>query len=88
MRMVQIGDSISFVSKLHPIKNKGNPKEFDYKKYMRNERIYYSTFVRNEDIIIGDNTKIKSEIGWEPKIPIKDTLKKMFDYWLNYYRNL
>jgi GDP-4-dehydro-6-deoxy-D-mannose reductase len=28
-----------------------------------------------------DNTKIKKEIGWEPKIPIEKTLKDTLDYW-------
>lgn len=40
----------------------------------------------DEDIIIGDNTKIKEELGWEPIIPIKTTLKEMYNYKLDYYR--
>jgi GDP-4-dehydro-6-deoxy-D-mannose reductase len=40
----------------------------------------------DEDIIIGDNTKIKKELEWEPIIPIETTLKEMFNYWLEYYR--
>ena len=40
----------------------------------------------DEDIIIGDNSKIKKELGWDVKIPIEDTLKDMYDYWLNYYK--
>ena len=41
----------------------------------------------DEDAIIGDNSKIKNELGWEPKIPLKDTLKNMFDYWINFYKS-
>lgn len=40
----------------------------------------------DEDIIIGDNTKIKEDLGWEPIIPIETTLKEMYNYWLEYYR--
>jgi len=35
-------------------------------------------------IMLGDNTKIKSEIGWVPKIDIKTTLNDLLDYWRNY----
>jgi len=40
----------------------------------------------DEDIIIGDNSKIKTELGWEPRVAIEETLRNMFDYWLNYYK--
>ncbi len=40
----------------------------------------------DEDIIIGDNTKITSELGWKPSKSIKETLKEMFDYWIDYYK--
>jgi len=40
----------------------------------------------DEDIIIGDNTKITSELGWEPNKSIKETLRELFDYWIDYYR--
>jgi GDP-4-dehydro-6-deoxy-D-mannose reductase len=31
-------------------------------------------------VIIADNTKIKS-LGWEPSIPMADTLKRVLEYW-------
>jgi len=37
-------------------------------------------------IMVGDNTKIKSEIGWEPKIDIHKTLKDLLDFWRTYNR--
>ena len=40
----------------------------------------------DEDLIVGNNSKIKEELGWQPKIPIETTLNKMFDYWLDYYK--
>jgi len=33
---------------------------------------------------IADRTKIKNELGWEPKIDLKLGLKKTFDYYLEY----
>lgn len=39
----------------------------------------------DEDIIIGDNSKIKKDLGWDVTIPIEDTLKDMYNYWLNLY---
>ncbi|KKN40552.1 hypothetical protein LCGC14_0732290 [marine sediment metagenome] len=39
----------------------------------------------DEDIILGDNSKIKKELGWDASIPIEETLKDMYDYWLGYY---
>lgn len=35
-------------------------------------------------IMLGDNTKIKTEIGWAPKIDIKTTLHDLLDYWRKY----
>jgi len=40
----------------------------------------------DEDIILGDNSKIKEELGWEITISLEDTLKDMFDYWIKYYK--
>lgn len=40
----------------------------------------------DEDIIIGDNSKIKEELGWQPIIPIETTLKEMYNYRINYSR--
>jgi len=40
----------------------------------------------DEDVIVGDNSKIKSDLGWNDIRPIKDTLKEMFNYWTEIYR--
>ena len=32
-------------------------------------------------IMLGDNTKIKTDIGWAPKIDINKTLKDLLNYW-------
>ncbi len=40
----------------------------------------------DEDIIMGDNSKILSELGWQPSISIDATMKDMFNYWVDYYK--
>jgi len=42
----------------------------------------------DEDMIIGDHSKITKELSWKPTKPLQDTVKDMFDYWLNIYREL
>ena len=43
------GDIISFIFKPQPIKNNGNPEEFDYASYMKNKGIIYQTFIKNKE---------------------------------------
>jgi GDP-4-dehydro-6-deoxy-D-mannose reductase len=40
----------------------------------------------DEDIVLGNNSKIKTQLGWYPEITIEDTLRNMFNYWLDYYK--
>ena len=35
----------------------------------------------------GDSSKIRSELGWKPQIPLKTTLRDLLDYWLRHYRS-
>jgi len=32
-------------------------------------------------VIVGSNEKLKKAMGWEPKIPLKESLKDIIDYW-------
>ena len=41
----------------------------------------------DEDSIIGDNSKIKNELGFEITQTIEDVLKDMYEYWINFYKN-
>ena len=41
----------------------------------------------DENRILGDNTKIKEELGFKVTQSIEEILKEMFDYWINYYKN-
>ncbi|MBN2524696.1 MAG: ComEC/Rec2 family competence protein [Bacteroidales bacterium] len=56
MKIPEIGDSVCLISKLYRLKNRGNPKEFDYKNYMRNEKIFYVCYVSVNKIRFGANT--------------------------------
>ena len=42
----------------------------------------------DEDIILGDNTKIKTELGFNITQSIENILKNMFDYWINYFQKI
>jgi GDP-4-dehydro-6-deoxy-D-mannose reductase len=35
----------------------------------------------DEKIIVGDVTKLKHDTGWSQKIPMKQTIADMLDYW-------
>lgn len=35
----------------------------------------------DEPIIMGDNTRFRTDTGWAPEVPIKDTVKDMLDFW-------
>lgn len=35
-------------------------------------------------VMLGDNTKIKTEIGWAPEIDIHETLRDLLNYWRSY----
>ncbi len=35
----------------------------------------------DEPIILGDNSKLYQQTGWQPEIPIEQTIQDMFQYW-------
>lgn len=37
-------------------------------------------------ILIGDNSKAKKILGWEPKYKLEEGLNKLIDYWKEYYK--
>lgn len=59
---------------------------FSSKKIEIKENVSQKLRKTDEDVILGDNSKIKKELGWDISIPIEETLKDMFNYWLNYYK--
>ncbi|MHA1729861.1 MAG: GDP-mannose 4,6-dehydratase [Promethearchaeota archaeon] len=40
----------------------------------------------DEDVIWGDNTKIKKELGWNITQSLNEILSSMFEYWMDYYK--
>ena len=40
----------------------------------------------DEDILVGDNSKIKQELGFKITRSIEATMRSMYDYWINYYK--
>ena len=32
-------------------------------------------------LFIGDRSRARSELGWEPQIPLADTLEQTLEYW-------
>ena len=40
----------------------------------------------DEDILIGDNSKIKNELGFTITLTIEQTVREMFEYWIGYYK--
>ena len=59
---------------------------FSSKKIEVKENIPHKLRKTDEDIILGDNSKIKNELGWDVSIPIEETLKDMYEYWIEYYK--
>jgi GDP-4-dehydro-6-deoxy-D-mannose reductase len=42
----------------------------------------------DEDIIVGDNSKITTELGWTSSIDLKDTLKNLYNYFIYFYKSI
>ncbi|MFX1378915.1 MAG: GDP-mannose 4,6-dehydratase [Promethearchaeota archaeon] len=59
---------------------------FSLKKIEVKENVSNKLRRTDEDVILGDNSKIKNELGWEISTPIEETLRDMFIYWLDYYK--
>jgi len=59
---------------------------FSSKEIEVKENVPHKLRKTDEDMILGDNSKIKKELGWDISVPIEETLKDMFDYWRDYYK--
>src|SRR5271157_3041749 len=58
---------------------------FSTKNIVVNELSEEKLRVADEPIILGDNTKIREECGYEPSQELNDLLRDMFDSWVEYY---
>jgi len=59
---------------------------FSSKKIKVKENVDTKLRSSDEDMIIGDNSKITNALAWKPIKSLKDTLKEMFNYWLEVYK--
>ncbi len=55
-KVPEMGDSISFACSLRPIRNNGNPKEFDYARYLSLQQIFYQGYCKKGDYILGGHS--------------------------------
>jgi len=69
---IKIGDMLNKLLEISGIKAK---IEVDPKKLR----------LTDEPVVVGDNTKIKRDCGWEPEIPIEKTLDDTLNYWREKY---
>ena len=35
----------------------------------------------DEPILLGDNTKLREAIGWQPRIPLEESARRILDHW-------
>ncbi|MFX1388600.1 MAG: GDP-mannose 4,6-dehydratase [Promethearchaeota archaeon] len=59
---------------------------FSSKKITVKENVSNKLRATDEDIILGDNSKIREELGWKISHPIEETLEDMYNYWMDYYK--
>lgn len=54
---IAVGDKVSFTGKIRSIRNFKNPGGFDYKKYMAFKKIWGTSYVQGEDLVIKKHSK-------------------------------
>jgi competence protein ComEC len=59
-KKAKIGDCIKFKAQITRIKNKGNPNEFDYAKYMAGNGVFFQAFTNISNISIASTNKLKT----------------------------
>ena len=59
--------------------------ELDWGKYIKEDQKY----IRPEELenLKGDNTKLITNLGWEPKYTFESMLDEMIEFWLNNYKD-
>jgi len=55
--------------------------DLDWKKYVEIDPWYYRP--SEVDLLLGDSSKARRELGWEPKVGFKDLVKLMVNHDLN-----
>ena len=75
---VKYGDRIRFISKIHAVRNFGNPGEFDHKWHLEREGIYVTGFVENENWIVRLEGGSRGWI-WTAVEDFRNNLAKLID---------
>lgn len=59
--------------------------ELDWEKYIKEDQKY----IRPEELenLKGDNTKLITNLGWEPKYTFESMLDEMIEFWLNNFKD-
>jgi GDPmannose 4,6-dehydratase len=55
--------------------------DLDWKEHVEIDPWYYRP--SEVDLLLGDSTKARRELGWEPKVGFKDLVKLMVNHDLN-----
>jgi competence protein ComEC len=71
-----VGDSVFFCARAVRIQNRGNPGEFDYRRYMMNEGIIYGTYTDLENFTSGGNSGRKP--CYRPAARVQSMLSDLF----------
>ena len=83
------GDWVVATGKTHSVREMCemvfNYLNLNYKDYV----VQNPKFLRPEELpyLKGDSTKIRTELGWEPKYDFKMLMEEMTDHWLKIYKN-
>ncbi|MCJ7615795.1 MAG: ComEC family competence protein, partial [Desulfobacterales bacterium] len=71
---ISVGDKVFFTGKIRSIRNFKNPGGFDYKKYMAFKRIWGTSYIKGEDLVVIKKHS-KTGMGWA----IEDFRSKISD---------
>jgi GDP-4-dehydro-6-deoxy-D-mannose reductase len=59
---------------------------FSSKEVQVKENVSNKLRKTDEDVILGDNSKITKELSWQITRSIEETLEDMFNYWIKFYK--
>jgi GDPmannose 4,6-dehydratase len=55
----------------------------DYKKYVKQDQKHFRPEELND--LKGDSSKLRNNLGWNPKYTFESMIDEMIEYWLNFY---
>ncbi len=62
---LQVGDQLFCKGRLNRVENRGNPFEFDYKAYLEQQSIFYSCYLKTENITIAGGSPFSIRLAAE-----------------------